>query len=99
MNAIYLPVYKKEKPLYIGFFNVGAYQETIGGYGGLQHCLIPAPKHILIDKDADGKISTQLFREQQKSEELLEILGYEQQPETNTTQNLNRNLEFQLVDK
>lgn len=78
---------------------MGAYQETIGGYGGLQHCLIPAPKHILIDKDADGKISTQLFREQQKSEELLEILGYEQQPETNTTQNLNRNLEFQLVDK
>jgi arginine decarboxylase len=99
MNAIYLPVYKKEKPLYIGFFNVGAYQETIGGYGGLQHCLIPAPKHILIDKDANGTISTQLFREQQKSEELLEILGYEQHPKENINQNLNRNPEFQLVDK
>jgi arginine decarboxylase len=34
MNAIYLPKYNKEKPLYI-FFNTGAYQETIGGYGGL----------------------------------------------------------------
>ena len=89
MNAIYLPVYKKDKPLYIGFFNVGAYQETIGGYGGLQHCLIPAPKHILIDKDADGIISTQLFREQQKSEELLEILGYDQNPEANINKNLN----------
>jgi arginine decarboxylase len=44
MNAIYLPKYK-EKPLYIGF-NTGAYQETIGGYGGLHHCLIPQPKHI-----------------------------------------------------
>ena len=76
MNAIYLPKYNKEKPLYIGFFNTGAYQETIGGFGGLQHCLIPSPKHILIDRDTDGKISTKLFSEQQKSEDLLKILGY-----------------------
>ena len=76
MNAIYLPKYSKEKPLYIGFFNTGAYQETIGGFGGLQHCLIPSPKHILINRDANGKISTELFSEQQKSEDLLKILGY-----------------------
>ena len=76
MNAIYLPKYNKDKPLYIGFFNTGAYQETIGGFGGLQHCLIPSPKHILIDRDADGNISTELFCEQQKSEDLLKILGY-----------------------
>lgn len=76
MNAIYLPRYKKEKPLYIGFFNTGAYQETIGGFGGLQHCLIPSPKHILIDKDAEGNITTQVFSEQQTSEQLLSILGY-----------------------
>ncbi|WP_452229701.1 MULTISPECIES: arginine decarboxylase [unclassified Lacinutrix] len=76
MNAIYLPKYNKDKPLYIGFFNTGAYQESIGGFGGLQHCLIPSPKHILIDRDADGKISTKLFSEQQKSEDLLKILGY-----------------------
>ena len=79
MNAIYLPKYHKEKPLYIGFFNTGAYQETIGGFGGLQHCLIPSPKHILINKDADGNITTQLFSNQQTSEEFLTILGYEQQ--------------------
>jgi len=78
MNAIYLPKYKKEKPLYIGFFNTGAYQETIGGFGGLQHCLIPSPKHILIDKDEQGKIITKLFSEQQKSEEFLKILGYDE---------------------
>ncbi|WP_299338843.1 arginine decarboxylase [uncultured Psychroserpens sp.] len=77
MNAIYLPKYHKDKPLYIGFFNTGAYQETIGGFGGLQHCLIPTPKHILIDKDIDGNITTSLFSEQQKSEDLLKILGYE----------------------
>jgi arginine decarboxylase len=77
MNAIYLPKYNKEKPLYIGFFNTGAYQETIGGFGGLQHCLIPSPKHILIQKDDDGNITTKLFSEQQKSEDLLKILGYD----------------------
>ena len=77
-NAIYLPIYEKEKPLYIGFFNTGAYQETIGGFGGLQHCLIPHPKHILISKNKSGKITTQLYKEQQKKEELLSILGYEQ---------------------
>jgi arginine decarboxylase len=75
-NAIYLPKYKKDKPLYIGFFNTGAYQETIGGFGGLQHCLIPQPKQILIDKDENGNISTRLFSEQQTSEDLLKILGY-----------------------
>ncbi|WP_273565310.1 arginine decarboxylase [Maribacter halichondriae] len=77
MNAIYLPKYRKDKPLYIGFFNTGAYQETIGGFGGLQHCLIPQPKHILIDRDAQGNITTELFNEQQKAEDLLKILGYE----------------------
>ncbi len=77
MNAIYLPKYRRDKPLYIGFFNTGAYQESIGGYGGLQHCLIPQPKHILIDRDADGNITTELFNEQQTAEDLLKILGYE----------------------
>jgi len=76
VNAIYLPKYDKDKPLYIGFFNTGAYQETIGGYGGLQHCLIPQPKRILIQKDTEGNITTELFAEQQKAEEFLKILGY-----------------------
>lgn len=76
MNAIYLPKFNKNKPLYIGFFNTGAYQETIGGFGGLQHCLIPTPKHILIDRDENGDITTKLFAEQQTAEQLLKILGY-----------------------
>ena len=82
MGAIYLPKYKRDKPLYIGFFNTGAYQETIGGYGGLQHCLIPQPKHILIDKDADGNIVTSVFNPQQRAEDLLNILGYGRTIET-----------------
>lgn len=76
VNAIYLPKYHKDKPLYIGFFNTGAYQETIGGFGGLQHCLIPSPKHILIQRDDNGRLTTEVFAEQQKSEDLLNILGY-----------------------
>ena len=62
--------------LYIGFFNTGAYQETIGGYGGLSHCILPQPKHILIDKDKNGIFATEVFSEQQKVEQVLEILGY-----------------------
>lgn len=76
MNGIYLPRYRKDKPLYIGFFNTGAYQETVGGFGGLQHCLIPTPKHILIDKDENGDLNTQIFAESQKPEDMLKILGY-----------------------
>ena len=78
MNAIYLPKYRENKPLYIGFFNTGAYQESIGGFGGLQHCLIPAPKHIIITKDESGELKTQLFKQQQTQQELLKILGYDE---------------------
>jgi arginine decarboxylase len=75
-NAIYLPKFDENNVLYIGFFNTGAYQETIGGYGGLKHCLIPEPKHILIRRDEDGKIFTELFSEEQTADDYLRILGY-----------------------
>lgn len=76
MNAIYLPRFRKERPLYVGFFNTGAYQESIGGFGGLQHCLIPHPKHILIDKDPNGQVNTRVFVEQQTADKFMSILGY-----------------------
>ena len=62
--------------MYIGFFNTGAYQDQIGGFGGIHHCLIPQPKHILIDKDENGIMATELFSEQQTAEQVLNILGY-----------------------
>jgi arginine decarboxylase len=76
-NAIYLPKFDKTKPLYIGFFNTGAYQETIGGYGGLKHCLIPEPRHVLISRDENEKIVTRLFSEEQTAADYLHILGYD----------------------
>jgi arginine decarboxylase len=75
-NAIYLPKYDRNKVLYLGFFNTGAYQETIGGFGGLKHCLIPEPKHILIQRDENGKLQTELFSEEQTAADYLKILGY-----------------------
>ena len=77
INAIYLPAYKEEKPLYLGFFNTGAYQESIGGYGGLQHCLIPQPKHVIISRDNEGKLEYKVFKEKQTASDFLKILGYE----------------------
>lgn len=77
MHAIYLPKYRKEKPLYIGFFNTGAYQESISGYGGVHHCLIPQPKHVLIQRNDDGKLTTELFSPQQNAQDMLAILGYQ----------------------
>jgi arginine decarboxylase len=84
MNAIYMPKYRKDKPLYIGFFNTGAYQETIGGFGGLQHCLIPHPKHVLINRDENGELQSSVFAEQQTADQFLSILGYQSKKTANT---------------
>ncbi|HLN54176.1 MAG TPA: hypothetical protein VK212_10745 [Lentimicrobium sp.] len=75
-NAIFLPKLDNEDPLYIGLFHTGAYQESIGGYGGIQHCLIPAPKHIIIDLDEEGEYTTKLFAKEQTHKSMLRILGY-----------------------
>ncbi len=77
-SEVFLPMNDSQdtEKLYIGFFHTGAYQESLGGYGGIQHCLIPAPKHVLINKTKDGKIETQLFADEQSSESMLKILGY-----------------------
>jgi arginine decarboxylase len=63
-------------PQYIGFFHTGAYQESLGGYGGIQHCLIPAPKHVLIDLDEEGNIVTNIFGKEQSYKSMLKTLGY-----------------------
>ncbi len=75
-NAIFLPKIRNGEPQYIGLFHTGAYQESIGGYGGIQHCLIPAPKHIIIDLDEEGEITTKLFAKEQSHKSMLKILGY-----------------------
>jgi arginine decarboxylase len=76
-NAVYLPKFDQNEPQYIGMFHTGAYQEAIGGYGGIQHCLIPAPKHVLIDIDVETEeITTKLWSKEQSFKSMLKILGY-----------------------
>ena len=79
VNAIFLPRLRRtdSEPLYIGFFNTGAYQESLAGYGGTKHCLIPSPKHVVISADDEGNIETRLFAEEQSAASMLNILGYE----------------------
>lgn len=75
-NAVFLPKIIPDREQYIGFFHCGAYQEAVGGYGGIQHCLIPAPKMVLIDLDEDGEYYTKLFAKEQSYKSMLKILGY-----------------------
>ena len=77
-QQVYLPTYdsKDKEPLYIGFFHTGAYQDSISGYGGIKHCLIPAPKQVIVDRDEKGNFVDYVFREEQTVDEMLTILGY-----------------------
>ena len=74
-NAVFLPKNENKEPLYIGFFNTGAYQESISGFGGIQHCLMPAPKMIIIDEE-NGEYYTKLFSKEQTYKSMLKVLGY-----------------------
>jgi len=76
VNQVFLPKTDKQEPLYIGFFHTGAYQESLSGFGGIQHCLIPAPKLVIIDKDEDGEYYTKLFAKEQSYKSMMKILGY-----------------------
>lgn len=78
VNQVFLPQIKADdpEPLYLGFFHTGAYQDAISGYGGIKHCLIPSPKHIIVDRDSKGNIVDRLYQEEQSSESMLQILGY-----------------------
>jgi arginine decarboxylase len=77
-QQIFLPTYssKDTEPLYVGFFHTGAYQDSISGYGGIKHCLIPSPKMIIVDRDKKGNFVDTVYRNEQTVDEMLNILGY-----------------------
>jgi arginine decarboxylase len=77
-QEILLPGYNRsdKEPLYLGFFHTGAYQDSISGYGGIKHCLIPAPKHVIIDRDETGNFKDYVYRNEQTVDDMLNILGY-----------------------
>lgn len=77
-QEVLLPSYDSldPEPLYLGFFHTGAYQDSISGYGGIKHCLIPSPKHVIIDRDEKGNIVDYVYREEQSVSDMFNILGY-----------------------
>jgi len=83
-QEVLLPkINKHEKePLYLGFFHTGAYQDAISGYGGIKHCLIPSPKHIILDRDDQGNIVDYVYRNQQSAEDMFQLLGYQNKKQT-----------------
>jgi arginine decarboxylase len=78
INAVFLPKIDKGKgaePLYIGFFHTGAYQDQLAGYGGIKHCMIPSPKHVVVESE-NGKLVDWLYAKEQTAASMLKILGY-----------------------
>lgn len=99
-DELFLPIIEdsdmKEggEPLYVGFFHTGAYQESLSGYGGVHHCLIPNPKHILVDRDEEGELSYRVFMPEQSPQEVLRMLGY-QASDSLSEQELDKELQEQ----
>lgn len=75
-NAVFLPKIREDVDQYIGMFHTGSYQDSLGGFGGLQHCLIPHPKMVIIDKNDEGECITKLFAKEQSHKSMLNILGF-----------------------
>ncbi len=76
INEVFLPKVDDGEPLYVGFFHTGAYQDQISGYGGIKHCLIPSPKHIIVGYDKNGKMHDWVYAKEQSAQSMLKILGY-----------------------
>jgi arginine decarboxylase len=77
INQVYMPrINKEDEHLIVGFFHAGAYQDALSGYGGIKHCLIPAPQHIIVDKDQDGNLFHWKLSDHQDAESMLKLLGY-----------------------
>lgn len=79
-QQIFLPLSSKDdsEPNYLGFFHTGAYQDSISGYGGIKHCLIPSPKHVIVDRDVTGNYIDYVYRNEQTVDDMLNILGYKE---------------------
>lgn len=61
--------------LIIGFFDCGAYQETLGGRGGAKHCILPEGSEVIVEED-EGAFEVTEYDPPQSAAEVLCSLGY-----------------------
>jgi arginine decarboxylase len=73
-NDVFMP--KTRKVQYLSFFHTGSCQEALSGHGGIHHCLLPSPKHIIIRRKRDETYHYEVFAEEQNSKQAMKILGY-----------------------
>lgn len=76
INQVFLPEIPNNRPLNLVFLNTGAYQESLSGYGGVKHCLIPSPTILLVDEDEKGERKLSVFSKKQGYKSMLKNLGY-----------------------
>jgi arginine decarboxylase len=62
--------------LLVGFFDCGAYQETIGGRGGAKHCMLPEGPEIWVDDTDCGPVIVSEHCRQDR-DSVLTHLGYQ----------------------
>ncbi len=75
MEAEPLLLPAKAEGLIVGFFECGAYQETLGGRRGAHHCLLPEGGELILDEEADG-VSLLRYADGQDAPAMLGALGY-----------------------
>src|SRR5258707_9894518 len=78
MEDVPLSLPTESDGLIVGFFDCGAYQETLSGRHGTKHCLLPEGSELILDEDEDGGLFYS-YLPGQTSVEVLGNLGY--QPE------------------
>ncbi|MCS6870805.1 MAG: hypothetical protein NZ571_05040 [Anaerolineae bacterium] len=61
--------------LIVGFFECGAYQETLGGRRGAHHCLLPEGGELILDTEAQG-VAILSYADGQDAPAMLSALGY-----------------------
>ncbi len=75
MNEVPLELPTNTDGLVVGFFDCGAYQETLAGRHGTKHCLLPEGPEITLDQDGYGELAYS-YEPAQTVNQVLDNLGY-----------------------
>ncbi|MBE7513480.1 MAG: hypothetical protein HS103_11805 [Anaerolineales bacterium] len=75
MDDIPLLLPANARGLVVGFFDCGAYQETLGGRGGAKHCLLSEGSEVILDEDS-GAFEVEHYAPPQSVTHMLANMGY-----------------------